>query len=84
MQDFSSERPDEFLEPTQPPIQWVLKVPFTEVRRQWRETDNLFSSSAKVKEGGAITLITHVYMATLHLTYYCELCGEVTEGNVEH
>jgi hypothetical protein len=72
------------LGPLQPPIQWVPKIPFTEVRRHWRETDHLFPSSAEVKEGEAITLITYFYIATLYLTYYCELRGEDPEGDAEY
>jgi hypothetical protein len=47
------------LEPTQPPIQWVLAILSTRVKKPGRESDHSPPSTAKVKNGGAIPPLTH-------------------------
>jgi hypothetical protein len=47
------------LEATQPPVQWVPVVAFTEVKRQVREADHSPQSGAEVRNGGAIPPLFH-------------------------
>jgi hypothetical protein len=54
---FSSSIP--VLEPTQPPIQWVLEALPPGVKQSGREADHSPPSSAEVKNGGAIPPLPH-------------------------
>jgi hypothetical protein len=44
---------------TQPPLQWVLGVPSLGIKYQVHEDDHSPLPSAKVKNGGARTLLLH-------------------------
>jgi hypothetical protein len=48
------------LGPTQPPIQWLPGPPSPGVKRQRLEADHSPSSSAEVKNGGAIPLLPDI------------------------
>jgi hypothetical protein len=48
------------LEPTQPPIQWILEAVPLEVKRQGREADHSPPSSADFKNGGSIPPLPHM------------------------
>jgi hypothetical protein len=50
------------LRPTHPPMQWVPCVESPEVKWQGRETDHLPSSSAEVKNRGAIPPLPDVIL----------------------
>jgi hypothetical protein len=49
------------LEPTLPPIQWVLGAVSPEEKRQGREVDQTPPYSAKVKNDGAIPPLRHTF-----------------------
>jgi hypothetical protein len=48
------------LGPTQPPVQWVPGALSLGVKQSGRETDHSPPSSAKVKNGGAISPLPHM------------------------
>jgi hypothetical protein len=54
----SPRRPDRW---TQPPVQWVQGILSPGVKREWREADHSLPSSAEVKNGEAITSLSHTF-----------------------
>jgi hypothetical protein len=55
---FTASRPA--LRPTKSPIQWVLETLFPGVKRQGFEADHSLSSSAEIKNGGAISPFPYI------------------------
>jgi hypothetical protein len=48
--------------PTQPPIQWALRAVFLGVKQPRHEADSPPPTSVKVKNGGTIPSLPHVFM----------------------